>query len=252
MTPRPPSPISIGTSGWMYKHWGEVFYPKDIKGIAQLPYLAHEFDTVEINSSFYRIPRESAAEGWYKATPASFRFAVKLNSYITHAKKLILDGKSRQRLEWFHDALKPLGKKYDVLLVQLQPSFAANFERLETFMNALPPYVDYPHRPDICYEFRHASWFTPRLYELMRERQAGLVIATYPGKFKPPYEITSDIIYIRFHATAEHPDYSPRELDKWAAYIRDLKARQIYVYFNNDFEGWAIENARYLKKVLGL
>lgn len=242
------SQIHIGTSGWQYKEWNKTFYPKGLKGKQQLPYLAEYFDTVEVNSSFYRLPRGSAAEGWRDTTPGNFRFAVKLNNYITHSKKLILDDKSRQRLKIFARATEPLGDKLAAVLVQLPPSFRANLPRLEEFAAELPKF--FKLKPDFAYEFRHDSWFTPELYQLLKQRQGSLVIATWPGKFKPPYEITSDVIYIRYHASPEKPDYAESELKKWADWLKQINAKRIYIYFNNDYEGWAITNAEQLKSAL--
>jgi uncharacterized protein YecE (DUF72 family) len=243
--------IYVGTSGWMYKPWGKVFYPNDVKGKDQLPYLAKEFATVEINNTFYRIPTNAAVEGWRKTTPKNFVFAVKINNYFTHSKKLVLDEKSIERLKFFFERVSPLKPKMAALLIQLQPSFRSNSERLDNFLTCVEKQIK-TKRTDVCCEFRHASWFTDETYDILRKHEAGFVIATYPRTFKPPYPITSEAVYIRLHATPQKPNYTDKQLDKCADYISSLggDVKRIYVYFNNDFEGWAIFNARYLKQAL--
>ena len=236
----------------MYEHWGKVFYPDGVKNKDQLPYFAKHFDTVEINSTFYRIPPGNGVKGWHDSTPANFLFAVKMNRYLTHHKRLIIDDRSREMLDAFTRALKPLADKTAAVLVQIQPSFAANYERLETFLTYLLKQKFYRGK-DICFEARHPSWFKgDELAALLRKHDVGFVIGTYPGSFKPPYPISSPFVYIRFHATAKKPNYTPNDLKKWADYVANLpgSVKRIYIYFNNDFEGWAIKNAEYFKKLL--
>lgn len=237
----------VGTSGWMYKHWGSVFYPDNVKGKAQLPYFANHFDTVEINSTFYHIPPGSGVKGWYDSTPAGFKFAIKLNRYQTHRKRLIIDDDSKELLDAFTKAIQPVADKTAAILVQIPPSFKANFERLDTFFTHLMKQKYYRER-DVCFEPRHDSWYEGNeLEKVLKKHNIGLVIPTYPGKFKPPYLITGSVVYIRFHATAENPGYPVKDLDAWADYVKHLPegVKRIYVYFNNDFEGCAIENAQY-------
>lgn len=238
----------IGTSGWQYKSWNASFYPKGVKGTDQLPYLAKSFSTVEINSTFYRIPKTSAVEGWRDHTPDDFLFAVKLNNYLTHSKRLILDDKSQSRLDIFCKALSPLWPKTGSLLIQLPPRARANYERLAQFLDVVIKKL--PANVEIACEFRHDSWFGPELYRLLKQRQVSLVMATYPGQFRDDYPQTSPTAYVRYHATAAHPDYTHKELDRWADYLRSCPAKKAFIYFNNDFEGWAIENAHYLMSKL--
>lgn len=241
--------ILIGTSGWQYKQWNKVFYPTEITGQQQLEYFAKSFDTVEVNSSFYRLPRSQSAENWYHATPSYFRFAVKMNNYFTHSKKLITDDNSRKLLKNFSKLIEPLDNKLAAILVQLPPGFSANFKRLDDVARELPKY--FKSSPDFAYEFRHASWFKPEMYKILKKYHACLVTATWPGKFRIPQEVTGEVVYIRYHATPEKPDYSKAELREWAAWLKTVKPKRAYIYFNNDFEGWAIINARQLKQYLG-
>lgn len=250
----PKAQIYIGTSGWMYKDWGKRFYPDNVKGTAQLPYFAEYFDTVEINSTFYRIPRRTASQAWLKNTPDDFKFAVKMNRYLTHRKKLILDEPGQERLKIFMDNVRPLKPKTAALLIQLPPSFRANLPRLDEFLRAVKVRLGRNNKVDLAFEHRHDSWQGDELNDLLRQHNVANVIATYPGKFKPPYPVTADTAYIRYHATGAKPDYKNKELDKWADYIDKLssKTKRIYIYFNNDYQGWAITNAEYLKIALGL
>lgn len=248
--------IRIGTSGWMYKHWGNIFYPKNVKGKDQLHFYAEKFNTVEINSSFYRIPSENSVKDWAKSTPSDFEFAVKMNRFITHSKKLILDDRGRDRLQIFLRSLEPLKDKMPVMLVQLQPGFRANFERLDKFLRILKKETKSFDNLNVCCEFRHESWFRKQLYDILSKHNAGFVIATYPDKVEKDYPITSETVYIRYHATPQEPGYPKEVLDDWSTYIKNIKknrrVKNIYIYFNNDFEGCAIEDAEYLKSKLSV
>lgn len=238
--------IYVGTSGWQYKHWNAAFYPKKLKGTEQLTYFAERFNTVEVNSSFYRIPSSSAVQGWHDRTPASFKFAVKLNNYLTHSKKLILDKKSQASLQHFIKNTTPLDKKLAAILVQLPPSLKANPERLDEFLSQLRKLVGHTR---VAVEFRHDSWQNGEVYKILKGHKAALVVATYPEKFKPP-EFNQPFLYVRFHATPERPNYPNKQLDRWAKFIKSSKCRQAFVYFNNDYEACAIKNAAYLEAKL--
>lgn len=242
--------VYIGTSGWVYGDWAGVFYPPGLKPKEQLPFFAKCFNTVEINTTFYRIPRESVAAGWRDATPDDFVFAVKLNSYLTHAKRLILDDHSCDRLRIFLRAMEPLQDKSKALLVQLSPSFRADVGRLDSFLKQLTGLL--PKQEQVFCEFRHPSWLTDKSYNVLRAHGAGFVIPTYPGRFRDPYPVTGNAVYIRYHATASRSNYSSRELDKWAEHIRSLdgKVSNIFAYFNNDYAAHAIINAQYLQRAL--
>lgn len=159
--------IYVGTSGWMYKDWNKYFYPKSVKGKSQLSYYAKHFQTVEVNSTFYRTPKVSATEGWYDETPSSFVFVVKLSQYITHKKRLILDNESRLRLSLFIKALSPISGEIKALLVQLPPSFKLNLKRLESFLKELKAKI--PSNWTICLEFRHKSWLDKDAYTLLKK-----------------------------------------------------------------------------------
>lgn len=230
----------IGTSGWQYKHWYEVFYPEDIKSDALLNFYAQHFETVELNASFYHLPKLSVFAGWYKKTPKDFLFSVKASRYITHIKKLrdIDEGWSR-----FIASAKGLKEKLGPILFQLPPFLKANKEVLEAALKVLPKKYRY------AFEFRQESWFTKEIYDILKKHNIALVIADSPA-FPLRKEITADFIYLRFHGAKSlyGSKYTEEELKLWA---KDIKVwlkqgKDVYAYFNNDAEGYAIENAREL------
>lgn len=239
----------IGTSGWQYKHWDDAFYPKAMPNKDKLAFFAKYFGTVEVNNTFYRLPNENSARAWHDNTPKNFRFAVKLNNYLTHSKKLIIDDKSKQRLKAFANNTQPLAGKLASVLVQLPPSMKANPERLEKFINEVKK-QKLISQADLAVEFRHDSWFTNEVYEILNKQNISLVMATYPGKFKPPYTLAHQVNYVRFHATPDKPNYPKKELEKWADYLKSTQASRTYLYFNNDFEAKALKNAEYIKPLL--
>lgn len=250
----PEAKLYIGTSGWMYKDWEKTFYPQDLKPGDELRFFAKHFNAVEINNTFYRIPQAAAVKGWRDATPKNFVFAIKLNNYLTHTRRLILDDKSRERLHLFMRVMKPLEAKARALLVQLPPSFSANLERLDAFLCELAATV--PYGQQVFCEFRHPTWLVDETYNLLKSHKVGFVVATYPGRFRDNYPITGDSVYIRYHASIHRSNYSDRELGKWAGCIKSLagsgRVRDVYAYFNNDQAAHAVANARHLKEMLAL
>jgi uncharacterized protein YecE (DUF72 family) len=232
--------LYIGTSGFNYEHWSSgVFYPKGLPQSKWLEYYAKYFDTVELNVTFYRLPTEKTFESWYKKTPKNFHFAIKGSRFITHVKKL-KDVKDSIRYQTENSA--PLKEKLSVILWQLAPNFKTNPKRLEDFIQLLP-------KGRHAFEFRHESWFCPEIYDILKENKAALVLADSPSW---PYheEITADFIYLRLHGgqSLYSSNYSDKELKAWADKIKKwLKKNDIYIYFNNDARGFAIDNAKKLK-----
>ncbi len=240
-------PVHVGCSGWVYPHWRELFYPKEVPQRAWLGYYAEHFDTVEINNTFYRLPKRSAAEGWAEGTPAGFTFAVKVSRYITHIKRLNAVPES---VSIFYDRIEPLVRspKMGPVLWQLPGSFHRDDERLRNTLATLPPGRH-------CFEFRHASWFVPEVYDLLREHGVALVIGDDPRRPFQTRELTTDWTFVRFHGgwRLGNGDYSEDELEEWARQVEDWRRRfEVYLYFNNDWEGFAIKNGLWLKERLGL
>jgi uncharacterized protein YecE (DUF72 family) len=242
--------IRIGCSGWNYAHWRHgVFYPERCPPARWLRYYAQFFDTVELNNTFYRLPRTSAVARWVAESPPGFVFAVKVSRYVTHIKRLVDTDK---HLPLLLDRIAPLlrSPKLGPLLWQLPPTFRRDDERLATALAAFPP--AYRH----ALEFRHESWFAPDVMALLREHNVALVIADRPqiASFQT-HELTADFTFVRFHHGSRglRGNYSDRELDEWAARIRGWGERgDVFAYFNNDWEGFAPRNALRLTELLGL
>lgn len=234
----------IGTSGWHYDHWRERFYPKDLGKPKWLEFYSRSFDTVELNNSFYHLPSEKAFANWRDSTPENFRFAVKVSRFITHIKKL---KDCEEPLANFLNRARLLEGKLGPLLYQLPPNLHRNDGMLEAFLALLPG--DLSH----VFEFRHESWHTGEVFSLLRRYNAGLCIYDMPD-YTTPVEATGDFAYIRFHGS-EHMYggcYSDEELSNWAQRIAGLGSgvKSVYIYFNNDIEGFAVTNARTLHRML--
>jgi len=234
----------IGTSGWHYNHWKGLFYPERLPKNKWLEYYAAQFNTVEINNSFYRLPTENAFRQWYNGTFPGFKYAVKASRAITHIKRLKDAG------EYLDNLLANAGllrEKLAVLLFQLPPQMKVNMERLGAFLAALPPGLR------SVFEFRHNSWADEPVFSLLSRYNAGYCIYNMPG-YTSPLVATSDFAYIRFHGSEGlySSSYSDAELEEWARKIRKLpaKLKEVYIYFNNDAGAAAISNARTLRKFL--
>lgn len=237
--------IRIGTSGWHYGHWRNVFYPPSMPPDLYLRTYAAEFCTVEINNSFYQLPSDRALRAWAAATPPGFVFALKGSSYITHRKKL---KDPEITLPRFTGLFPVLGEKLGPVLFQLPPRFKLNLERLERFLDALPAERLY------AFEFRDASWFVEPVRRLLTERGVAFCMFDRTGLVTPAW-VTARFVYLRLHGASplSMGRYSDADLDAYAKRIRAwvADARDVYCYFNNDPLGNAIFNARTLKQMLG-
>jgi uncharacterized protein YecE (DUF72 family) len=245
MTPR----VRIGCSGWNYDHWRNgVFYPARLTPSAWLAYSADRFDTVEVNASFYRLPLRRTVERWASSTPPSFTFAVKVSRYLTHVKRLRDTAAHLPRLL---ERLEPLidSPKLGPLLWQLPPSFRRDDDRLVEALEAFPRELRH------AIEFRHESWFADDVLALLRARGVALVVADGPNvRAFQRYDRTADFVYVRLHRSARTRtgNYSRGELVSWAERIGSWASEgDVYVYFNNDWEGFAPANASALASLLG-
>jgi uncharacterized protein YecE (DUF72 family) len=241
--------IRIGCSGWNYAHWRNgVFYPPRLAAKEWLRFYARSFDTVEVNTTFYRLPRLSSVARWVAESPEGFTFAVKVSRYITHIKRLL---EVPQHLPLLYERIAPLlrSPKLGPLLWQLPPTFKVDLERLAGALEHLHD----GHRH--AFEFRHESWFCEEVYTLLREHRVALVIGDRPevNAFQA-HELTAGFAFVRFHSgtRGRNGNYSHSELDEWADRLeRWSREVDVFAYFNNDWEGFAVENARYLKARLG-
>lgn len=238
-----PAPeIRIGTSGWSYSHWRELFYPKGLRQKDWLEFYGRSFDTVEVNATFYRLPKLEQVENWAGITPAGFCFAVKGSRFLTHIKRL---GDTGEPLDRFFDLIGRLEEKAGPVLWQLPPQMKRDDDRLAAFAGALPG--SWRH----AFEFRHESWFCPKVYDILERADAALCIGDHP-EWPQDVVLTTGWTYLRFHLGEDDGRYSPGQLEGWAERIQGLVAEgaDIYAYFNNDAWGYALENARELRALL--
>lgn len=233
----------VGTSGYSYPNWQDEFYPRDISKKDWLSYYSGQFDSVEINNSFYRLPARSSFESWAEKTPPGFIFSVKASRYITHMKKL---NQVQEPLEKFINSARGLKNKLGPILFQLPANFGQNNPRLTELLKLSGDLK-------FVFEFRHKSWFSRDTYNLLDKYGCGLVISSSPG-FPSQEVVTGGICYIRLHGEKKlyHSSYSQKQLRDYADKIADYSQQGIdsYAYFNNDALGHAFRNAIALKQLL--
>jgi uncharacterized protein YecE (DUF72 family) len=240
-----PRPVRVGCSGWNYASWKEEFYEGKPARL-WLEHYAQYFDTVEVNNTFYRLPLKTSVARWVEETPTKFVFALKASRYLTHVKRLTDLGSGIQR---YYERLEPLARspKLGPVLWQLPANFRRDDERLGAALEALPPGRH-------CFEFRHATWFVEPVYDLLRKHRAALVIGDRPEvKEFQSHELTADWTYVRFHygSRGRRGNYSESELEEWARRFEDWRREvEIFAYFNNDWEVFAVRNALWLKRRL--
>jgi len=184
-----PAAIYIGTSGWYYNHWEGVLYPPGLAKAKRFGVYSQEFNSVEINATYYRLPTPSVVNGWYSRAPAGFLFSTKAPKEITHIRKL---RESAEPLARFLQILVPLKEKLGAILFQLPPSLKKDYFLLQDFLELLPPH------PPVCFEFRHPSWGCDEIYEILRQSGAGHVVLS---KKDYPFveEHIAGIAYYRLH-----------------------------------------------------
>lgn len=237
--------IRIGTSGYHYKDWVGRYYPEGMKSNQMLAHYLRDFDTVELNNTFYQLPNESTFDAWRDNTPRDFLYAVKGSRFITHMIKL----KDAQRgLTNFMPRAERLGAKLGPILWQLPPGWKVNVERLEEFLSLLPK----KHR--YTFELRNETWLTDEVLEVLKKHNAAFCIYELAG-YQSPMEITADWTYVRLHGPTPFKyqgSYSDEQLAEWADRIRgwSRKLKAIYVYFDNDDSAYAVYNAIALKRMV--
>lgn len=238
-------PVYVGCSGWNYDSWREEVYPKGLSPRHWLERYAERFDTVEVNATFYRLIRREAVAHWVEQTPSEFVFAVKASRYLTHVKRV---SDMKEGISRFYERIEPLieAKRLGVVLWQLPESFRRDDQRLAQALQQLPAGRH-------AFEFRHESWFTPEVYSLLRDHDAALVIADHPERPFQTHEATATWSYVRLHfgKQGRRGNYSERELDEWAHRLHGWREeRELFVYFNNDWEAFAPRDAVALQKRL--
>ncbi len=233
----------VGCSGWSYGAWSGKFYPADLKQGEWLAYYARNFNTVEVNMSFYRFPFKNMVKGWYDRTPKGFLFTLKANRMITHVKKL---KGTEKLLASFYSLADLLHEKLACILFQIPPSLTKDkhMKTLEDFLTALSP----DHKNVI--EFRHKSWFCREVYDLLSVHKTIFCILSAPD-LPSDAVVTGNLAYVRFHGVSSWYDhhYSQEELTGWAKRIKGLKV-DTFAYFNNDVNAYAPQNALELGSIL--
>jgi uncharacterized protein YecE (DUF72 family) len=217
----------------VYPSWRGTVYPRDVPQPEWLHYYASLFPTVEVNNTFYRLASPATVAKWAETVPSRFRFVVKGSRYLTHIRRLDAVGDGLRR---FFASVEPLGDKLTAVLWQLPPTFRADVDRLSRFLDALPS------RPQPAFEFRHDSWRTEAVSELLEQRGAMTVVVSGP-KSNDDRMVTGKRAYVRFHGLAggyAH-DYTDEELTPWVKFVDASPAA--LVYFNNDAHGYAVKNA---------
>jgi uncharacterized protein YecE (DUF72 family) len=231
--------LHVGTSGWQYDHWKGTFYGEDIRKKDWFGYYAGRFDTVEINNTFYNLPKAETFDKWRERTPEGFLYVLKYSRYGSHLKRL---KDPEGHVATFLERADRLGELLGPILVQLPRNFKVDVDRLAGFLDAAPA----DHRWAL--EFRDPGWLTDAVYDLLAEHDAALVIHDMlPGH---PREVPAGWVYLRFHGDRYAGSYSPQALSAWAKRIRAWLADglDVYAFFNNDAEGAAPHDALDLRR----
>lgn len=236
--------IHIGTSGWYYEHWLNNFYPTDCKANERISYYTNFFDTVEINCSFYHLPKVETIQRWETQASKKFIFSVKASRYITHMKKL---REAKEAVQVFYDRIDHLKNHLGPTLFQLPPSFKKDTKRLEAFLQHLKSNHDH------VFEFRHPTWFCDEIYHLLHKAKMGLCVTDLGGVLSPEV-ITSHFAYFRLHGPKEkyRGSYGTKKLEMWKKKFLMNASKKIttYCYFDNDEKGYAVKDALELKILL--
>jgi uncharacterized protein YecE (DUF72 family) len=241
--------LLLGTCGWSYAEWEGILYPTKQGKLKQYSSI---FPTVEIDSTFYAIPKGGTILGWARYTPPNFVFSAKLPQTITHRKAINPARGVDADLKAFLEAMKPLteAEKLACVLVQLPGFLRFNSERLESFLSILP------EKPRFAVEFRHSSWLREETFKILAAHRVAYVIVDEP-LLPPDVHVTSEIAYLRWHGRGDRPwfnyKYSQQQLEEWVPRVNEVvgKAEKVLGYFNNHFHGYAPENCLQISEMLG-
>jgi uncharacterized protein YecE (DUF72 family) len=233
----------VGTSGWNYKHWRERFYPRELPARKWFEHYAGVFRTVEINNTFYHLPEAATFTHWREQAPEGFLYAVKASRYITHVKRL---KDPRQPVGLFLQRARRLWPHLGPILYQLPPNFKPDLERLEGFCKLLPRALTH------VMEFRQADWLREEVFDLLGRYHVCLCVHDLLPDH--PRRLTGQAAYVRFHGVGNKygGNYSRAELRRWADWMRQTAqdGHDVYAYFNNDSNAYAVFNAQTLRKLL--
>ena len=229
--------IYIGTSGYFYKNWVGDFYPTYMPKYRYFEYYVKFFNSLELNSTFYRFPKITTMRNWKYKIKDNFKLSIKANRIITHTKKLKCD---KNYLNEFLDNISVLGDKLGAVLFQLPPSLKFDEERLERFVSKLNKELKY------AIEFRNQSWYNDRTYEILKKHNITLVWHDFNGEFV--FEKTADFEYVRFHGY--NGKYKGSYPDEILQNIANRLSNNAFVYFNNTDDNSAFIDAIRFKKLI--
>lgn len=234
--------VRVGTSGYQYDDWSGRFYPEDMPKSHWFEHYAKHFDTVEVNGTFYGLPEAETFERWKEEAPDGFCYALKFSRYGSHLKKL---KDAEDTIGLFIERAKRLGPTLGPILVQLPPHWNVDVDRLAAFLQAAPK------RYRWAIELRDRSWLCKDVYDLLRAHDAALCIHDMIEDH--PRVTTAGWVYLRFHGDHYAGSYSHQALSGAARRIRSHldEGRDVYVYFNNDIGGCAVQDAQDLRRYLG-
>lgn len=240
--------IHIGTSGWSYDHWQGVLYPHQLPPRKRLDYYIQRYQTVEVNSTYYRWPKDATFTTWQQRLPEGFRMTVKAPRGLTHSTRLYAPERWLGRIS---SGLHCLGDRLGILLVQLSPQFGYDYARLSYFLEQMPPWIK------VAVEFRHPSWHIEQVFELLEQKGAAYCVMS--GANLPCIlRATASFVYVRLHGPDPNylygGSYSDDDLHWWASRLWEWEkqGRSVFVYFNNDGDGNAVRNADKLKAFLSI
>jgi uncharacterized protein YecE (DUF72 family) len=231
--------VHVGTCGWQYRDWRGRFYPAELRQAEWLAHYAARFQTVEVDSIFYRLPTADVVSAWHDQTPADFCMALKTSRFLTHVKRL---REPADAVHLFMERATRLGSKLGPLLVQLPPTFKADPARLAAALDCFPPGVR------VAVEPRHESWFSEQTQQVLADRDAALCLSDSRQRPAGPLWRTAGWTYVRFHEGLDspHPCYQEAALREWADRLAQYWDRhdEVFAYFNNDARGCAVRDAR--------
>ncbi|GAB4231089.1 MAG: DUF72 domain-containing protein [Chlamydiales bacterium] len=239
--------LHVGTSGWSYDHWKEVFYPKDLASENYLDFYQKHFDCVELNTSFYHLPKHQMILDWNEKTEDDFFFCPKVSRYITHQKKL---NDFEEPLRNFLERFRPMKKKLGLILVQFPSQIKLDNPNIEKFLSFTRKFWSWK----FAVEARHESWISNRTKELLQEKKAAWVIANSGGHYPEMKAVIGDTVYLRFHGPGElyASKYDKKTLSHYAKKAEKWlsEGKEVWAFFNNDHQGYAVENAKTFREML--
>jgi uncharacterized protein YecE (DUF72 family) len=216
--------LYAGTSGYSYKEWKGYFYPEKFPNDEMLTFYAGKLPAVEINNTFYRLPKRELLTNWAEQVPANFRFAIKASQKISHMRRL---KNATEETDYLMDAVGELGKKLGCVFFQLPPNFKQDLERLGAFLNTLPKNIP------VAFEFRHATWFEDPVFELLKRHNVALCLADADDDLEVPLVSTADWGHLRLR----RPGYSPAELKQWHDWVGQQTWKNAFVFFKHEDAG---------------